>query len=86
MCERDQERKPLCLHPFCVLCPTPKNIDIAQPMTALDCMKETELSKYVCCREHLSGRHSVLTTHFHTATCTCSAPSGTVNFSSAPPP
>ncbi|KWU46247.1 hypothetical protein RHOSPDRAFT_28511 [Rhodotorula sp. JG-1b] len=47
MCERDQERKPLCLHPFCVLCPTPKNIDLTQPMTALDCMKETELSNYV---------------------------------------
>ncbi|GAA5981852.1 hypothetical protein JCM10908_004638 [Rhodotorula pacifica] len=47
MCERDQERKPLCLHPFCVLCPTPKNIELAQPMTALDCMKETELSNYV---------------------------------------
>ncbi|GAA5870279.1 hypothetical protein JCM3774_004631 [Rhodotorula dairenensis] len=47
MCERDEERKPLCLHPFCVLCPTPKNIDFAQPMTALDCMKETELSNYV---------------------------------------
>ena len=66
MCERDQERKPLCLHPFCVLCPTPKNIDLTQPMTALDCMKETELSKYVCSREHLGGRHSVLTTQSFT--------------------
>ncbi|GAA6018993.1 hypothetical protein JCM8202_000634 [Rhodotorula sphaerocarpa] len=47
MCERDQERNPLCLHPFCVLCPTPKDIDKEMPMTALDCMKETELSNYV---------------------------------------
>lgn len=45
MCERDKERKPLVLHPHCVLCPPPQNVDPSSPMTALDCLKETELSK-----------------------------------------
>ncbi|CDR48211.1 RHTO0S16e03642g1_1 [Rhodotorula toruloides] len=47
MCERDKERKPLVLHPHCVLCPPPQNVDPSSPMTALDCLKETELSNYV---------------------------------------
>ncbi|GAA5860030.1 hypothetical protein JCM1840_001847 [Sporobolomyces johnsonii] len=47
LCERDKRRKRLMLHPHCVLCPPPKDVDTAAPLTALDCLKPTELNNYV---------------------------------------
>ncbi|GAA5923198.1 hypothetical protein JCM1841_005926 [Sporobolomyces salmonicolor] len=47
LCERDKRRKRLMLHPHCVLCPPPEGVDTTAPLTALDCLKPTELNNYV---------------------------------------
>ncbi|GAA6058119.1 hypothetical protein JCM3770_005947 [Rhodotorula araucariae] len=48
LCERDKNHKKLNLHPHCILCPEPpKEFDVKAPLTALDCLKPTELQNYV---------------------------------------
>ncbi|GJN89120.1 hypothetical protein Rhopal_002094-T1 [Rhodotorula paludigena] len=47
MCERDKNRKKLTLHPHCILCPPPPELEPDAPLTALDCLKPTELQNYV---------------------------------------
>ncbi|GAA6062897.1 hypothetical protein JCM10212_004346, partial [Sporobolomyces blumeae] len=48
LCEREKQRNRLVLHPRCVLCPSPvPESDKVAPLTALDCLKPTELNNYV---------------------------------------
>ncbi|BGP15912.1 putative PHD type zinc finger protein with BAH domain-containing protein [Rhodosporidiobolus nylandii] len=50
MCDLEKRRKSMVLHPTCVLCPQPHPRDESEgpvPLTALECMKPTELSNYV---------------------------------------
>ncbi|GAA6027490.1 hypothetical protein JCM8097_007887 [Rhodosporidiobolus ruineniae] len=53
LCERQEERNPLVLHPHCVLCPEAAPIPMEQegeapyPITPLDLLKPTELNNYV---------------------------------------
>ncbi|GAA5970836.1 hypothetical protein JCM11641_004472 [Rhodosporidiobolus odoratus] len=70
ICDREKRRKPLVLHPHCVLCPPPLPKHAEEtgpaPLTALELMKPTELNNYVhllCAvwhRELLLGEPSVV--------------------------
>lgn len=86
LCERDQTRTRLNLHPHCILCPPPaSDFDLKSPLTALDCLKPTELQKCVLLavvpsavsprsRADQVGKRVA-------ATCTTCAPSGTASSS-----
>ncbi|ORY92456.1 hypothetical protein BCR35DRAFT_297872 [Leucosporidium creatinivorum] len=47
LCDLDKFSKPLCAHPECVLCPPPKPLEDDVPITALECLKPTEMKNYV---------------------------------------
>ncbi|GAA6007877.1 hypothetical protein JCM10207_004909 [Rhodosporidiobolus poonsookiae] len=47
LCQREEERDTLVLHPHCVLCPKPEEPEEPTPLTALDLLKPTELNNYV---------------------------------------